>query len=56
VFWLRDAGEPRSHDRWERLSGRSMAELVENQGRLLSYLLDLADEARGLLEAAGTSQ
>jgi len=27
-----------------------MAEYVENEGRLVAYLLDLADEARGLLE------
>jgi hypothetical protein len=54
-FWLRDAGEPRSHAIWERLSGRSMAEYVENQGRLVAYLLDLADEARGLLDTVGSS-
>jgi hypothetical protein len=56
VFWLRDAGEPRSHGLWERHSGRSMAEFVENQGRLLSYLLDLADEARELLETVGSKR
>jgi len=56
VFWLRDAGDPRSHATWERLSGRSMAEYVENQGQLVDYLLDLADEARGLLHAAGSQQ
>jgi len=27
---------------------RPMAEYIENQGRLLAYLLDLADEAREL--------
>jgi hypothetical protein len=56
AFWLRDAGDPRSHARWERLSGRSMAEFVDNQGRLVACLLDLADEARGLLEAVGSMQ
>jgi hypothetical protein len=50
VFWLRDAGDERAHGMWERLAGRPMAEYVENQGRLLAYLLDLADEARELLE------
>ena len=50
VFWLRDAGNERAHGMWERLAGRPMAEYVENQGRLVAYLLDLADEARGLLE------
>ncbi|HEU5098641.1 MAG TPA: phosphotransferase, partial [Roseiflexaceae bacterium] len=49
VFWLRDAGDERAYGMWERLAGRPMAEYVENQGRLLGYLLDLADEARGLL-------
>jgi hypothetical protein len=56
AFWLRDADDPRSHARWERLSGRSMAEFVENQGRLVACLLDLTDEARGLLEAVVSKQ
>jgi hypothetical protein len=56
TFWLRDAGDARSHAAWERLAGRPMAEYVENQGRLAAYLLDLADEARGLLEAVGSKQ
>jgi hypothetical protein len=50
-FWLRDAGDERRHTLWERLSGRSMAEYVENYGRLVDYLLDLADEARGLKDS-----
>jgi hypothetical protein len=49
VFWLRDAGDPRGHAVWERLAGCSMAEYVENEGRLVAYLLDLADEARSLI-------
>jgi hypothetical protein len=49
TFWLRDASDLRSHATWERLAGCSMAEYIENQGRLVTYLLDLADEARGLL-------
>jgi hypothetical protein len=52
TFWLRDAGNPRSHAGWERLAGCSMAEYVENQGRLVMYLLDLADEAWSLLETS----
>jgi len=56
TFWLRDAGDPRSHALWERLAGCSMAEYIENQGRLVAYLLDLADAARGLLEAVGGKQ
>jgi hypothetical protein len=56
AFWLRDAGNPRSHAGWERLAGCSMAEYVENQGRLVMYLLDLADEARELLEAVDSRQ
>jgi hypothetical protein len=56
TFWLRDAGDPRSHAVWERMAGRPMAEYVENQGRLVAYLLDLADEARGLLEALSSRQ
>ena len=40
----------------KRLAGCSMAEYVENQGRLLAYLLDLADEARELLETVGSRQ
>jgi hypothetical protein len=54
TFWLRDAGDPRGHATWEHLAGCSMAEYIENQGRLVTYLLDLADEARGLLEAVGS--
>jgi hypothetical protein len=50
TFWLRDAGDERAYGTWERLAGRPMAEYVENQGRLLCYLLDLADEARGLVD------
>jgi Phosphotransferase enzyme family len=49
TFWLRDAGDPPSHTAWERLAGYPMADYVENQGRLVAYLLDLADEARGLI-------
>jgi hypothetical protein len=49
AFWLRDAGNSRNHAIWERLAGCSMAEYVENQGRLVAYLLDLADEARSLI-------
>jgi len=30
-----------------------MAEYIENQARLVTYLLDLADEARGLIETVG---
>ena len=56
AFWLRDAGEQARHMRtWERLAGCPMAEYVENQGRLVAYLLDLADEARGLLEQSAVS-
>jgi hypothetical protein len=54
MFWLRDAGDPLSHAAWERLAGCSMAEYVENQGRLVAYLLDLAYEARSLLEVVGS--
>ena len=35
---------------------RPMAEYIENQGRLLAYLLDLADEARELLEVVDSRQ
>jgi hypothetical protein len=49
VFWLRDAGDLRGHAAWERLAGCSMAEYIENEGRLVTYLLDLADEARSLI-------
>jgi hypothetical protein len=56
TFWLRDAGDPSSHAAWERLAGCTMAAYVENQGRLVAYLLDLADEARSLLEAVGSKQ
>ena len=40
---------------WERLAGCTMAAYVENQGRLVAYLLDLADEARGLLDQSAAS-
>jgi hypothetical protein len=50
TFWLRSAIDQDSQAMWERLSGRPIAEFIENQGRLVAYLLDLADEARGLLD------
>ena len=54
TFWLRNASDSSGPASGERLGGRSMIEYIENQGRLAAYLLDLADEARGLLEAVGS--
>ena len=56
TFWLRDARDPSGSAAWEGVAGRPLAEYIENQGRLVTYLLDLADEARGLLDAVDGRQ
>ena len=56
TFWLRDASVPSGPAAWEGLAGCPIVEYIENQGRLVTYLLGLADEARSLLETVGRRQ
>jgi hypothetical protein len=49
VIILKDAADESKHTRWESLFARPMEELVHRQASLVRYLLDLADEARGLV-------
>jgi hypothetical protein len=51
LLWLSDVGDEKGQALWERLVGRPIDEHVENQGRLVAYLLELADEARTLIDA-----
>ncbi|MEO6457777.1 MAG: hypothetical protein ABIO92_05835, partial [Chloroflexia bacterium] len=50
IPWLADFSDESKHAIWERLSRRPMAEFLHNQATLLYYYLDLADEARALLD------
>jgi hypothetical protein len=50
IPWLADAHDKSKYAIWEQVSGQPMAEFLRNQGVLIYYLLDLADEARALLE------
>jgi hypothetical protein len=50
LLWLGDVADRQQQIRWERLSGLSFHDYAHQQARLLYYLLDLADEARTLLD------
>ena len=47
--WLGELGDPLRRAAWEQVSGQPIATFVRQKARLVSYLLDLADEARELL-------
>ena len=51
LFWLGDLGDPQRYATWEELSDQPIDIFVQQQARLVAYLLDLADEARELLPA-----
>ncbi len=48
-YWLGNALDESTHCTWEIHSRHSMPEFLQNQSTMLSYLLDLADEALGLI-------
>ncbi|GLV53858.1 hypothetical protein KDH_07090 [Dictyobacter sp. S3.2.2.5] len=49
LHWLYQILDEEQHTDWERRTGHSLAECLQNQATLIYYLLDLADEARNLL-------
>jgi hypothetical protein len=50
-LWLLATEGESGRANWERMSGHPLEDIVENERRLLPYLLDLADEAHGLIDA-----
>lgn len=50
IYWLTQILDESLHASWERRTGHSLAECLDNQARLISYLLDLVDEARLLVD------
>jgi hypothetical protein len=50
LLWLRDLDDPERRAFWERLNGQPMKEIVAQGVAALEYLVDLYDEAVGLLE------
>jgi hypothetical protein len=51
LHWLYQIREESRHASWERRTGHPLDECLQNQARLTYYLLDLADEARHLINA-----
>ncbi len=49
AHWLTGVADESKYAVWELHSRHSMREFMENQAIFLTYLLDLADEARALL-------
>jgi hypothetical protein len=51
LFWLYQMVEESQYPTWERRTGHPLDECLQNQAILTYYLLDLADEARYLVDA-----
>jgi hypothetical protein len=51
LLWLGDLADERSWAKWEARSGQPIDTFVQHQAGLVTYLLDLADEAHDLLRA-----
>jgi len=51
LLWLGDLADRRRYAAWEELSGLPIDKFIQHQAPLVSYLLDLADEAHTLLPA-----
>jgi Phosphotransferase enzyme family len=49
LYWLADVLDESKHEMWERHSRHSMSQFLQNAAIFLTYLLDLADEARALI-------
>ena len=49
-LWLLATENESGRANWERMSGHPLEDIVESESRLLPYLLDLADEARELID------
>ncbi len=50
LLWLGDLADEQRQAIWEKLSGQPSVTFVQQQGALVSCLLDLANEARDLQE------
>jgi hypothetical protein len=50
LAWLGDMADEQGQARWVGLSGLAFADFAHQQARLLYHLLDLADQARSLLD------
>jgi hypothetical protein len=53
LLWLGDLADPERSATWEELSGQPIEHFVQHQASMISYLLDLVDEAHGLLSEQG---
>ncbi|GHO85089.1 phosphotransferase [Dictyobacter formicarum] len=51
LHWLYQIVNEDRHASWERRTGHSLDECLQNQAALIYYLLDLADEARYLINS-----
>ncbi len=51
LLWLHQTLDESQHASWERLAGRPIDECLHNRAVLTYYLLDLADEARRLIDS-----
>ena len=51
LHWLYQIKDESRYASWERRTGHPLDECLQNQARLTYYLLDLADEARHLINS-----
>lgn len=51
LHWLAQTVDEGRHAAWQRRTGHPLDECVQNQAALIDYLLELADEARQLIDA-----
>ena len=51
LHWLSQIIDESLSASWERRTGHPLDQCLENQARLIYYLLDLADEARHLINS-----
>lgn len=52
LFWLHQITDESQHSSWEQRRGHPLDECLQQQATLIYYLLDLADEGRGLIDVA----
>lgn len=52
LFWLHQITDESQHSSWEQRRGHPLDECLQQQAALIYYLLDLADEGRGLIDVA----
>ena len=51
LHWLSQIIDECQYASWERRTGHPLEECIQNQARLTYHLLDLADEARRLIDS-----